>query len=404
MFGKIAPHLIKAAPYLIAVAALASLTAQVVGMYNGWNNADKIIEKPKEALTTSDKLEAGAAQGLSYLTFGAFSAKEVYDWQHGSLTTALTGTKDPADLAKEYEEQYSKYFKEKYLLLEQEKEKTLQQNLQSSGMDMRLNDIVNQANSRGIESLSAFQRQLYNSLERDEFGNLKRTHAGQYKFNKEKESGLISELADGSNLTSMNLTEDDYKALESWKEYLDNLDTSPNTIATELLSGNDKSGSYNYVTDPTNPTNPSSQHGVLSLDRIQSLAQIQHDQSNLNLHYNTDSLSNMIGESIYKTTGFPTDATTPYTFKKLMDIIVDDPRKFESSDGNITHDILTPFNASDIFIKKVRAAISSKDITQIDEVLNDLTMEFAFLTKKDRETGIELFIKKMGTFVKGYWV
>ena len=59
----------------IATVAMAGYDA-----YKGWKNADQIVGKSKEQLTTTDKIAASGASVLSGMTFGLVEAKTIHDF------------------------------------------------------------------------------------------------------------------------------------------------------------------------------------------------------------------------------------------------------------------------------------------------------------------------------------
>jgi len=68
----------------IATVAMAGYDA-----YKGWTNADQIVGKPKEQLTTSDKIAASGASVLSGLTLGLVEAKTIHNFATGDKMQEL---------------------------------------------------------------------------------------------------------------------------------------------------------------------------------------------------------------------------------------------------------------------------------------------------------------------------
>jgi len=109
-------------------------------------------------------------------------------------------------LAKEQAEHDAKVKKESDEAREKravEKQQNIENINKQTGVTNDYDDIVSKANATGVDSLSDYQKMIYNSLERDEKGNIKRNADGSYKLAENKRDDVSKWLANKDNVNAM---------------------------------------------------------------------------------------------------------------------------------------------------------------------------------------------------------
>lgn len=71
------------------------------------------------------------------------------------------------------------------------------------GVSNDYDEIVAQANAKGVESLTDYQKMIYNSLARDENGNIKKSKNGQYELDQSKQGDVAKYLSNPENMKNM---------------------------------------------------------------------------------------------------------------------------------------------------------------------------------------------------------
>lgn len=165
---------------------------------------------------------------------------------HYGVTAASDGSKEQAELKQKQEKATTKARQE----YEQRKEETIDKINDKSGVSNDYDEIVAKANATGVDSLTEYQKLIYNSLERDEKGNIKKSKSGNYKLDESKQENVTKWLGNKDNMKK--LSPEDIIAARKQTEALESAQTTVanSNIAADVMFGDGQSdGSFTYTAE-----------------------------------------------------------------------------------------------------------------------------------------------------------